>query len=125
MSRAGVLALGAALLLAGCGNDKPDPAEVLKLDYRLGFEALQQHDFAKATQYLGDAAQLDPGDPYVLLNLGVAYQNLGELDKARTAYEGAAKSGEGVRPARVTDPHYAGRTVAELARDNLASLPPH
>ncbi len=122
MSRAGAVALGAVLLVAGC-NDGPDPAEQLKLDYRIGFEALQQHDFARAAQALGEAAKLDPGDPYVLLNLGVAYQRLGELDKARAAYEGAAKSGEGVRPARVTDPHYSGRTVAELARDNLASLP--
>jgi Tfp pilus assembly protein PilF len=122
MSRASLLALGAMLLVAGC-SDEPDPAEQLKLDYRIGFEALQQHDFARAAQALGEAAQLDPGDPYVLLNLGVAYQRLGEFDKARAAYEGAVKSGEGVRPARVTDPHYSGRTVAELARDNLASLP--
>ncbi len=57
-------------------------------------------------------------------NLGVAYQNLGEMDKARAAYEQAVKTGQGVRPTRVTDPRYSGRTVAELARDDLASLPP-
>jgi len=117
------VAAAAFLMLAGCGDDKPDPAQVLKLDYRIGFEALQQHDFAKAAQYLSDAAEIDPTDPYVLLNLGVAYQNLGQLDKARQAYEQAAEKGKGVRPARVTDPHYAGRTVEELARDDLASLP--
>jgi Flp pilus assembly protein TadD len=122
MSRAWTAA-AAFLLLAGCGGDKPDPAQQLKLDYRIGFEALQQHDFAKAVQYLEDAATLEPGDPYVQLNLGVAYQNLGQLDKARAAYEQAAAAGKGVRPARVTDPHYAGRTVEELARDDLASLP--
>jgi Flp pilus assembly protein TadD len=112
------------LLLAGCGDDKPEPAEVLKLAYRQGFEAMQAHDFVKAEQYLAEAAQLAPDDPYVTLNLGVAYQRLGELDKARAAYQRAAATGEGVKPARVTDPHYSGRTVADLARDNLASLPP-
>jgi Flp pilus assembly protein TadD len=120
----GAVAVIAAMLLAGCSDDKPDPAEALKLAYRQGFEAMQAHDFAKAKQHLGEAAQLAPDDPYVALNLGVAYQNLGELDKARAAYLQAVKIGEGVKPARVTDPHYAGRTVAELARDNLASLPP-
>ena len=121
---AGLAGATALLLLAGCGDDPPDPAEVLKLDYRLGFEAMQAHDFAKAAQYFEDAAKQAPDDPYVALNLGVAYQKLGALDKARTAYQRAIKTGQGVRPARVTDPHYSGRTVAELAADDLASLPP-
>jgi Tfp pilus assembly protein PilF len=116
--------VASALLLAACGDSAPDPAEVFKVDYRIGFEAVQAHDFAKAAQYLGEAAQIDPNDPYVQLNLGVAYQNLGEMDKARAAYEQAVKTGQGVRPTRVTDPRYSGRTVAELARDDLASLPP-
>ena len=50
--------------------------------------------------------------------------NLGKIDLARAAYRHAADTGEQIKPVRVTDPHYAGRTVAELARDNLASLPP-
>ena len=120
--RCGVIA--AILVLVGCGDDKPDPAEVLKLDYRQGLDAMQAHDFAKAEHYLDEAAQLAPDDPYVALNLGVVYQNQGVLDKARAAYERAVKTGEGLRPARVTDPHYSGRSVADLARDNLASLPP-
>jgi|HubBroStandDraft_1064217.scaffolds.fasta_scaffold00087_35 Tfp pilus assembly protein PilF len=118
--------LVAALLLglAGCGDHTPDPALTVKLDYRQGVEAIAAHDFAAAERHLAAAAQLAPDDPYVALNLGVAYQNLGELEKARAAYRHAVEIGEGVKPVRVTDPHYAGRTVADLARDNLASLPP-
>lgn len=119
---------GAMLVaLAGCGDGKLSPLETaaaFKLAYRLGFEALQAQDYAAAEQHLSEAAQLDPDDPYVELNLGVAYQRLGELDKARTAYEHAAATGEAVKPVRVTDPRYSGRSVADLARDNLASLAP-
>jgi Flp pilus assembly protein TadD len=112
------------LMLAGCGDDKPDPAATAELDYRLGFQAIEAHDFAKAAELLSEAAALTPDDPYIQLNLGVAYQNLGQLDKARAAYQHAVETGKDLRPARVTDPHYVARSVADLARDNLASLPP-
>jgi Flp pilus assembly protein TadD len=118
--------LGAAALsaLSACAADSPDPAASFNLAYRLGFEALQAQDYPKAEQKLSEAAQLVPDDPYVQLNLGVAYQHLGALDKARAAYLRAVAAGEKVKPVRVTDPRYAGRSVADLARDNLASLPP-
>ena len=38
------------LMLAGCGDDKPDPAQTAELDYRLGFQAIEAHDFAKAAE---------------------------------------------------------------------------
>jgi Flp pilus assembly protein TadD len=114
----------ALLLLSGCGDASPDPVEAAKLAYRHGVEAIRAGDFAAAERALGEAARLEPDDAYVLLNLGVAYQNLGKIDLARAAYRHAADTGEQIKPVRVTDPHYAGRTVAELARDNLASLPP-
>jgi Flp pilus assembly protein TadD len=124
LSTAGTAGLVAVLLLvlAGCADDHPEDA--LKLAYRQGVEAIQAQDFADAARYLGEASRLAPDDPFVALNLGVAYQNLGELDKARAAYQHAADTGEKVKPVRVTDPRYAGRSVADLARDNLASLPP-
>lgn len=111
------------LMLAGCGDDKPDPAQTAELDYRLGFQAIEAHDFAKAAELLSAAAALTPDDPYIQLNLGVAYQNLGQLDKARAAYQRAVETGKDLHPARVTDPQYVARSVADLARDNLASLP--
>ncbi|MGB8841253.1 MAG: tetratricopeptide repeat protein [Aliidongia sp.] len=112
------------LVVTGCGDAAPDPAEMAKLAYRHGIEAIEAHDFAAAERYLVEAAGQEPDDPYILLNLGVAYQNLGKLDEARAAYRHAAETGEHLKPVRVTDPHYAGRSIADLARDNLASLPP-
>ena len=109
------------LLLAGCGADS---GQALNLAYRQGFEAIEAHDFVTAERALAEAARLAPDDPYVALNLGVAYQNLGQLDQARAAYLQAIETGGKTKPTRVTDPHYAGRSVADLARDNLASLPP-
>jgi Flp pilus assembly protein TadD len=121
--RAAVLS-AALLAVAGCGDAAPDSAETAKLAYRHGVEAIEAHDFAAAERYLAEAARQEPDDPYIMLNLGVAYQNLGKFDEARAAYRHAAETGTKLTPVRVTDPHYAGRTVADLARDNLASLPP-
>jgi Flp pilus assembly protein TadD len=122
--RAHILIAGAVALqiLAACGG--PSDEETAKLAYRQGFEALQARDFAAAERYLDQAAALTPDDPYVALDLGVAAQNLGELDKARAAYGHAIELGERTKPARATDPRYTGRSVAQLARDNLAALPP-
>lgn len=110
--------------LAACTDPAAEKDRAFALAYRSGVEAVEAHDFAAAEQHLSEAAALDPADPYVQLDLGVAYQNLGRFDDARRAYALAAATGATVKPARVTDPNYAGRSVADLARDNLASLPP-
>jgi Tfp pilus assembly protein PilF len=108
------------LMLGACGNavDK----EAAQIAYRQGFEALASHDYMKAEQYLREAERRFPDDPYVELDLGVVYQNLGQLDKARAAYERVLDTGKGVKPRQVTDPHSAGRTLADIARENLAFM---
>ena len=109
------------LALAGCSSD--DPGAPGRMAYRQGFEALDAGDYDKAVQYLTDAQRLRPDDPYVALNLGVAYQAQGKNDEARAAYEKAIETGKGVVPVRVTDPRASGKSVAEIAADNLNFIP--
>jgi Tfp pilus assembly protein PilF len=106
--------------VAGCaGAERADQQAAGRLAYRQGFEALDAADFAKAEQYLSEAQKLLPDDPYVALDLGVTYQSMGQLDKARAAYERVQEIGKGVIPVRVTDPRAAGKSLAEIATDNL------
>lgn len=116
-----VLALaGLVLLLGGCGGDREAAAQ---LAYRRGFEAIGTGDWLKAQQYLLEAKQAFPNDPYVLLNLGVVAQNLGRFDEARGYYQQVIDRGPDVVPETVSDPSAAGKSLADLARDDMATLP--
>ncbi|HVJ54560.1 MAG TPA: tetratricopeptide repeat protein [Aliidongia sp.] len=113
-----VLCLG----MAGCSDSAADQAAAGRAAYRQGFDALDAQDYAKAENYLTEAQRLLPDDPYVALDLGVTYQSLGEKDKARAAYERVLEIGKGVQPVRVTDPHAAGKSLADIAAANIESL---
>ncbi len=109
------------LVLAGCWGEAPGAAG--RAVYRQGVDALDAGDYDKALQYLTDAQRLRPDDPYVALDLGVTYQALGKNGEARSAYEKAIETGKGVVPVRVTDPRAAGKSLAEIAADNLNFIP--
>src|ERR1700761_2979754 len=85
-----------ALALGGCWPDPPGGPG--RQAYRQGYDALDAGDYDKAVQYLTEAQRLRPDDPYVALDLGVAYQSLGKNDEARAAYEKAVETGKGVVP---------------------------
>ncbi len=117
--------LGVTLLLAAC-ETAPSAHDAGRRAYLEGYEALKAADYAGAERSLSEAARELPEDPYVQLDLGVTEQNLGKRDLARAAYARAMDLGKTAQSRDVTDPRYAGRTVAQLAKDDLdwMALPP-
>ncbi|HLZ64742.1 MAG TPA: tetratricopeptide repeat protein [Aliidongia sp.] len=112
---------GLGLVLAACTNEKEVAGQQA---YRHGFEAIGQGDWLKAQEYLTQAKAAFPKDPYVLLNLGVVAQRLGRFDEARGYYQQVIDQAPDVVPQQVSDPAAAGKSLADLARDDLATLPP-
>jgi Tfp pilus assembly protein PilF len=117
--------LVAVLALAACGTDEQAARLAAgQAAKQRGYQALQQQDYGAAEAAYRQAAANLPHDAYVELNLGVAEEHLGKLDAARDAYRLAIVDGKGVAPVDVTDPNYAGRTVAQLAEADLAGMAP-
>jgi tetratricopeptide (TPR) repeat protein len=117
--------LGLVLALAACGSSDREKADAAaQMAYRRSFEAINDGDWLKAEQYLTQAKASFPEDPYVLLNLGVVAQRLGRFSEARGYYQQVVDKAPDVIPVQVSDPKAAGKSLADLARDDLATLPP-
>ena len=111
---AGTLALG---LLAGCTSPTPRADD--------GWAMLVAQDYAGARAYYEQAVAANPDDPYVHLNLGVAYEKLGDKERAAQHYRVALANGQEAEITEVAeDGRVAARrtTVARLAEENLAGL---
>lgn len=63
-----------------------DPTLVPSLMF-LANDRLDNRDWAKAAEYLERAAVLEPENPAIHMNLGIAYRGLGRYDDAKAAYE--------------------------------------
>lgn len=98
----------------------PAPEDVTLAN--LGFQALQQNDYAEAEKYLLRALSKNPENPYALLNLGAVYQNTERADLARSTYEILiALNPEDV--AFVSNQTGAtGKKLVDIAKENLAKL---
>lgn len=60
---------------------------------RQGVEAVRKHDYEKAEAIFYKAYLYDPADPFTLNNLGYIAELQGDLDRAQTFYDLAAKQG--------------------------------
>jgi len=72
----------ALALLAGCGAPSPKLAGNLSMTVK---------DYRQAADYYEKALQDDPDSVMLLTNLGRAYYNLGEYDKAEENFKGATE----------------------------------
>ena len=110
-------AMMAGLLLAGCTGQ----GEALDD----GWSMIVAEDYASArAQYQSMLAE-DPNNPYANLNLGVAYEELGDNEMAAKHYQVAIANGKDAEISNVAqDGNVAPRstTVAKVAQENLASL---
>ncbi len=87
-----------------------------------GFELLESEDYDTAEGYFERALQINPDNPYALLNLGVVYDAKGERDKAIQMYEKVIELDPDDRATLSTSPEETGNRLADIARDNLKRL---
>jgi hypothetical protein len=103
------------LALAGCGTEG---ASVTPDDP--GFKALATGDYTSSQNEFQTEAAKKPHDPYLELDLGAAYQNLGRLDLAEVLYRQAMVDGKNVFPPYTTFERDKGKSIADIACENIA-----
>jgi len=105
------------LLLSGCSGQGDD------LDN--GWNMIAAQDYSSARAHYQSMLAENPNDPYTNLNLGVAYEELGDKQLAAKHYQVAIANGKDAEIQEVAqDGKTAARstTVAKLAQENLAGL---
>ena len=77
-----------SLILIGCASAPPKAPDMKLSDE--AYEAILNKDYQQAEALLDVALSINPQNPYVLLNLGVVYQNTGRTEKARRCMYGSS-----------------------------------
>lgn len=105
------------LLVAGCSGSGSDQ--------QAAWDSIIAQDYNSArAQYQSILAE-DPDDPYANLNIGVAYEELGDNAMAAKHYQVAIANGAEAPIQEVAqDGNKAGRstTVKQVAQENLARI---
>lgn len=84
-----------------------------------GFRALNSGDYVKARAIFGPELARSPNDPYLQLDLGLAYQGMGRPDAAAVLYREVLIDGRDVYAKATTRPSDAGKSLAQIACQNL------
>jgi outer membrane protein OmpA-like peptidoglycan-associated protein len=89
-----------------------------------GYIALTAGDYPTAENLLERALTINSRNPFTWLNLGVVYQDTHRYDEARVAYKTVIdlKPSQTAKASNVDG--YSGKSLADIARINLANLPP-
>jgi len=82
------------------------------------YQALASGDYAQAAEMLASGPE-SAGDPYVELDLGLAYQGVGRMDLAEPLYRRAIEDGKDTIPAVTTNARDAGKSLGEIACENM------
>ncbi len=88
----------------------------------LGYKYLQLKDYDRALDYYNQALEINPENPYALLNKGYIYQVRGDRQNARSMYEKLIAMDTNERALNSTEPEKVGRKLTDIAKDNLKSL---
>ena len=120
MNKTTLLLLVLCLFFIGCAS-VPSKSPDTKLSDE-AFEAISKEDYQQAEALLEVALSINPKNPYVLLNLGVVYQNTGRIEKAREMYVQIIL----LNPQEVVGDSNIegakGKKIVDIAKQNLENL---
>ncbi len=99
----------------------------LKEDARLvnqGYNSLVNGNVGEAEQQFKAAFEVNPDNPYAMLNLGVIYARTGREELARAMYRKVIENdaSDSTYPARVGEDDMKGETLKKIAESNLGRL---
>jgi len=120
MKKATLLLMLIALVLGGC-TTSPHVSQDMFLSEH-GFAALSSSDYSEAEAYLLVALDINPNNPYTLLNLGVVFQDTGRTKEAIQMYQKVLELNPEETVVKSNREGYSGKKIVELARENLKNL---
>ena len=85
-----------------------------------GFQALASGDYQKSRDVFEPEQAKAPHDPYLELDLAVAYQQLGRMDLAEALYRQAMVDGKDVYPSVTTFDRDKGKSIGDIACENIS-----
>ena len=88
----------------------------------LGYQFLETKEYDKAKQYFEQALEINPDNPYALLNMGVVYEAQGNRDEAIKMYEKVITLNPEARAFESTDSEKIGHKLSDIAKENLKRL---
>lgn len=103
-----------AFALAACESES---ASVTEDDP--GYKALYSGDYQTSQREFEPMQAKNPHDPYLQLDLAVAYQQLGRLDLAEALNRQAMVDGKNVYPPHTTFARDNGKSIADIACENI------
>ena len=120
MKKATLLLMLIALVLGGC-TTSPHVSQDMFLSEH-GFAALSSSDYSEAEAYLLVSLDINPNNPYTLLNLGVVFQDTGRTKEAIQMYQKVLDLNPEGTVVQSNREGYSGKKIVELARENLKNL---
>ena len=106
--------------LGGCATSPHVSQDMFLVEQ--GFEELSNSNYLEAEAYLRAALDINPNNPYTLLNLGVVYQDTGRTKEAIQMYEKVLELNPEETAVKSNREGYSGKKIVEIARENLKSL---
>ncbi|BHH86016.1 type II secretion system secretin GspD [Desulforhopalus sp. 52FAK] len=87
-----------------------------------GFDKLMEGKLLEAKQFFEEALQIDSQNPYALMNLGVVYEKEMHPQQALVMYRAVVATGSEKLAEKSSDPEATGRTIVELAQEQIQRL---
>jgi len=115
-----LLLMGIALIWVGCVGS----SYVTQDNYlaHQGFVELSKGNYSQAEANLLVSLDIEPNNPYSLLNLGAVYQDTGLTWQAVEMYEKLIELNPEQTAIQSNKERYRGRSLVEIAKENLRSL---
>jgi len=120
MKKATLLLMFISLILGGCTTSPHVSQDMFLVNQ--GFEELSNSNYLEAEAYLLAALDINPKNPYTLLNLGVVYQDTGRTKEAVQMYQKILELNPEDTAVESNREGYGGKKIVEIARENLKSL---